>query len=73
MIKASKLCEIEECRHGSTHTMNGIHVCDRCGTDFVSVGAGVVFFGGHWHGVRGAPNIITSKIQNHYYHISGLF
>lgn len=48
-------CEIEGCGRGTTGTIGGIHVCERCRRDWESARPwGAVYFGGRWHGVRGA-------------------
>lgn len=47
-------CEIEGCGRVATTSQNGIHVCERCRIEFVSVGMGAVHFDGRWHGVVGA-------------------
>lgn len=46
--------EIERCGRAAVACVNGIHVCERCRIDFVSVGDGAVYFSGRWHGVLGA-------------------
>jgi len=47
-------CEILDCRGLVVANVNGVAVCERCRVHFTSVGFGAVFFGGCWHGVRGA-------------------
>lgn len=47
-------CEMRDCEHTATHEINGVALCNRCGSEYVSVGLGVTRFNGVWHGVRGA-------------------
>ena len=54
MKKYIERCEIAECGAPAVGTMNGVTVCERCRIGYTSVGAGVVFFAGSFHGVRGA-------------------
>lgn len=54
MTKQTTVCKIETCNREPVAITNGIHVCERCRRDFVSVGNGAVYFGTGWHGVRDA-------------------
>lgn len=53
-VRGWTVCEVEGCESMGVASQTGIAVCERCRRGFVSVGCGAVYFGGRWHGVRGA-------------------